>query len=137
LGGEVSVSVSILPSGSVFFTRSPPTEAERPVGPVVLTTQVGLNESPPPQYGLMADWLYTDMFKVLSDILWSESLRIQQDKSEKFEYLSMMSVVTLDSLNTESFCERVLSCVMEYIRASYPDTLRPDSSGSSLTCYRW
>ena len=41
----------------------------------------------------------------------SESLRIQDGKSAKFGYLSMMTVTTLGSLNTESFCERVLSCV--------------------------
>jgi hypothetical protein len=35
----------------------------------------------------------------------------QQGKPVKFGYLSMMSVATLDALNTESFCERVLSCV--------------------------
>ena len=51
----------------------------------------------------------------------------------------MMTVTTLGSLNTESFCECVLSCVklvvsdlhvlfrmnhefMEYMRTSYPDT---------------
>jgi hypothetical protein len=90
------------------------------------------------------------MFKVLSDILRSESLRIQQCKSAKFGYLPMMAVATLGDLNTESFCECVLSylelvvsdlhvCLkveeirmlvmlrmnrefMEYMRASYPDT---------------
>ncbi len=93
-----------------------------------------------------------DMFKVLSDMLRSESLLIQRGKSAKFGYLPMMTVTTLGSLNEndESFCERVLSCVklvvsdlhvrlkpkeirilvnlrmnrefMEYMRASYPDT---------------
>jgi hypothetical protein len=91
------------------------------------------------------------MFKVYSDILRSESLRIQDGKSAKFGYLFMMAVATLGTLNDESFCERVLSCVklvvsdlhvslkaeeilmlvilrmnhefMEYMRASYPDTL--------------
>ena len=40
-----------------------------------------------------------------------------------------MAVATLGALNAESFCERVLSCVklvvsdlLEYMRASYPDT---------------
>jgi hypothetical protein len=49
----------------------------------------------------------------LSDMLRSEDLRIQKDKSAKFGYLSMMSVTTLGALNTESFChgECVLSCV--------------------------
>jgi hypothetical protein len=90
------------------------------------------------------------MFKVLSDMFRSESLRIQQGKSAKFGCLPMMEVTTLGSLNTESFCESVLSCVkltvsdlhvslkveeihilvilrmnqkfMEYMRSSYPDT---------------
>jgi hypothetical protein len=79
----------------------------------------------------------------------SESLRIQQGKSAKFGYRPM-TVATLGVLNTESFCECVLSCVklvvsdlhvslkveeihmlvmlrmnhefMEYMRVSYPDT---------------
>ena len=59
----------------------------------------------------MVDLLHTDMFKVLSDMLWSESLRIQQGKSAKFGYLSMMVVATLGAVNAESFCECVLSCV--------------------------
>jgi hypothetical protein len=59
----------------------------------------------------MADLLDTNMFKVYSDILRSESLRIQHGKSAKFGYLPMMSVATLGVLNAESFCERVLSCV--------------------------
>ena len=98
----------------------------------------------------MTDLLHTDMFKVLSDMLRSETHRIQQGKSAKFGYLLMMVVDTLGSLNTESFCECVLSCVklvvsdlhvrlkveeirmfvklrmnhefIEYMRASYPDT---------------
>ncbi len=42
----------------------------------------------------------------------SESLRIQHGKSAKFGYPRLpMTVTTLGSLNTESFCERVLSCV--------------------------
>jgi hypothetical protein len=98
----------------------------------------------------MTDLLDTNMFKVYSDILRSESLRIQHGKSAKFGYLPMMTVDALGALNTESFCECVLSCVklvvsdlhvslkvkeirmlvmlrmnrefMEYMRASYPDT---------------
>ena len=101
------------------------------------------------QYDLMTDLLDTNMFMVYSDILRSESLRIQQ-KSAKFGYLPMMEVATLGALNVESFYERVLSCVklvvsdlhvslkaeeirmlvmlrmnrgfMEYMRSSYPDT---------------
>ena len=98
----------------------------------------------------MADLLHADMFKVLSDMFRSETLRMQQGKSAKFGYFPMMTVNTLGALNVESFCERVLSCVklvvsdlhvrmkpkeirmlvmlrmnrefMEYMRASYPDT---------------
>ncbi len=102
------------------------------------------------QYDLMADLLDADMFKVYSDMLRSETLRIQQRKPAKFGYLPMMAVAVLAALNAESFCERVLSCVklvvsdlhvslkaddirmlvmlrmnrefLEYMRASYPDT---------------
>ena len=90
------------------------------------------------------------MFKVLSDMVRSESLLIQRGKEAKFGYLPMMAVTTLGALNTESSCERVLSCIklvvsdlhvslkpdeirmlvmlrmnwefMEYMRASFPDT---------------
>jgi hypothetical protein len=92
------------------------------------------------------------MFKVYSDMLRSESLRLKKGLSTKFGYLPMplMAVPTLGVLNAESFCERVLSCVklvvsdlhvslkaeeihmlvmlrmnhefMEYMRATYPDT---------------
>jgi hypothetical protein len=111
---------------------------------------MGLNEDPGPQCDLMTDLLHVDMFKVISDMLWSEDLRIQEGKSAKFGYLPMMTVTTLGALNTESFCECVLSCVKfvvsdlhvclkveeirmlvmlrmnrefrEYMRVSYPDT---------------
>jgi hypothetical protein len=99
----------------------------------------------------MTDLLDTDMFKVYSGMLWSETLRIQKGKSPKFGYLPMMTVSTLGVLNSESFCECVFSCVKlvvsdlhvslkpeeihmfvmirmnhefkEHMRASYPDTL--------------
>ena len=51
------------------------------------------------------------MFTMLSDVCRSETFRIQQGKPAKFGYLPMMAVATLGDLNTESFCERVLSCV--------------------------
>ena len=126
------------------------TVAPEPVPPEIPTAQGGLNETTGTQYDLMTDLLDTNMFKVYSDILRSESLRIQYGKSAKFGYLPMMVVATLGALNTESFCERVLSCVklvvsdlhvslkaeeihilvmlrmnhefIEYMRMSYPDT---------------
>ena len=48
------------------------------VGPAVQTAPVGLNEAPAPQYDLIVDLLHTDMFKVLSDMLRSETLLIQR-----------------------------------------------------------
>ncbi len=59
----------------------------------------------------MTDLLDIDMFKSHSDMLRSETLRIQERKSVKFGYLPMMVVVTLGALNDESFCDHVLSCV--------------------------
>ena len=133
-----------------FFSPRTATVASAPVPPALPTAQGTLNGPTGTQYDLMADLLDTNMFKVYSDILRSESLRIQHAKSAKFGYLTMMSVATLGALNAESFCERVLSCVklvvsdlhvrlkadeirmlvmlrmnrefMEYMRASYPDT---------------
>ena len=66
---------------------------------------------PTPQYDLMTDFLDVDMFKVYSDIMRSETLRIQERKAPKFGYLTMMTVTVLGVLNVESFCECVLSCV--------------------------
>jgi hypothetical protein len=40
----------------------------------------------------MVDFLDVDMFKVYSDMMTSETLRIQQRKSAKFGYLPMMVV---------------------------------------------
>jgi len=75
------------------------------------TVEVVLNETVGALYDLMVDFLDSDMFKVYSDILQSDSLRIQSCKSVKFGYFPMMSVLTLGTLNDESLCERVLSCV--------------------------
>ena len=114
------------------------------------TSAVTSNGPAPAQYDVMADLLHANMFKVYSDMLRSESLRLKKGLSDKFGYLPMMAVSTLGALNAESFCERVLSCVklvvsdlhvrlkaeeihmlvmlrmnhefMEYMRATYPDT---------------
>ncbi len=65
------------PTSSVFFAPRPAAAAAASVGPAVQTAPVGLNEAPAPQYDLMSDLLHTDMFKVLSDMLCSETLLIQ------------------------------------------------------------
>ncbi len=108
------------------------------------TVAVSMNEPAPVQYDVMTDLLHANMF---SDMLRSESLRLKKGLSAKFGYLPMMAVATLGTLNAESFCECVLSCVklvvsdlhvrlkaeeirmlrmnhefMEYMRASFPDT---------------
>ncbi len=79
--------------------------------PALATAEVLLNGVPAAQYDLMTDLVDVDMFKVYSDMLRSESLRILQVNLPKFGYLPMMSVATLGVLNTESLYERVLSCV--------------------------
>jgi hypothetical protein len=109
-----------------------------------------MNESAPVQYDVMTDLLHVNMFQAYSDMLRSKSLRLKKGLSAKFGYLPMMTVATLGALNTESFCERVLSCVklvvsdlhvrlkaeeilmlvmlrmnrefMEYMRSTFPDT---------------
>ena len=149
-GVTVAAGQAQQPAGAGFFARRPAAAAAASVGPAVQTAAVVLNEAPAPQYDLMDDLLHADMFKVLSDMVRSESLLIQRGKAAKFGYLPMMSVATLGALNAESFCERVLSCVklvvsdlhvrlkaeeihmlvmlrmnrnfMEYMRSSYPDT---------------
>ncbi len=49
------------------------------------------------QYDLITDLLDANMFKLYSDMMRSETL--------------LITVATLDALNTESFCELVLSCL--------------------------
>jgi hypothetical protein len=138
------------PRVSGFFAPRTATVGPTTPVPALPTETVGLNEPPPVQYDLMTDLLDDDMFKVYSDMLRSETLRIQEWNPAKFGYLPMMTVAVLGVLNAESFCERVLSCVklvvsdlhvslkadeirilvmirmnhefMEYMRASYPDT---------------
>ena len=72
---------------------------------------VVFNVPPARQYDLIADLLDTDMLKFHSDIIRSEKERVQKGMTTKFVYLPMMVVATLGTLNTESFCECVLSCV--------------------------
>ncbi len=99
-------------TAAVFFDpRSSVTAAPGAVAAALPPTEVALNEPPAVQYDLMAYLLDADRFKVYSDMLRSDSLRIQKRKSAKFGYLPMMAVATLGALNAESFCERVLSCV--------------------------
>jgi hypothetical protein len=99
------------PRVSGFFAPRTDISASATPVPALPTETVGLNESPPVQYDLMTDLMDTDMFKVYSDMLRSDTLRIHQRKRTKFGYLPMMTVTVLDVLNTESFCESVLSCV--------------------------
>ena len=110
-GVAVAAGQAQQPAAAGFFAPRPAAAATASVGPAVQTAPVGLNEAPAPQYDLMVDLLHADMFKVLSDMLRSETLLIQRGKSAKFGYLPMMAVATLGALNAESFCERVLSCV--------------------------
>ena len=69
-----------------FFAPRTATTSPAAVAPALPTTAVGLNEPPAAQYDLMTDLLDADMFKVYSDILKSENLRIQQRKPAKFGY---------------------------------------------------
>ena len=61
-------------------------------GAALPTVAVVLNESSPEQYDLMSDLLHVNMYKVYSDMLRSDSLRMQKDHSVKFGYLSMCQV---------------------------------------------
>ena len=60
---------------------------------------------------IIVDLLDVDMFKVYADMLKNDKKRVKTGQSSKFGYLPMMTVATLDVLNTESFCECVLSFV--------------------------
>ena len=73
---EESSHIDEQPTAAGVFARRPATAVAGPVGPAVQTAQVGLNEAPDPQYDLMTDLLHADMFKVISDMLRSETLRI-------------------------------------------------------------
>jgi hypothetical protein len=138
-----------LPSASFFAPRGVRGGAGG-VAAELPTSAVTSNGPAPAQYDVIADLLHANMFKVYSDMLRSESLRLKKGLSAKFGYLPMMAVAALGALNAESFCERVLSCVklvvsdlhvslkaeeirmlvmlrmnrefMEYMRKTYPDT---------------
>ena len=66
---------------------------------------------PPAQYDLITDLLDANMFKLHTDMLKSDKQCVKGGQPAKFGYLPMMAVATLDDLNTESFCESVLSSV--------------------------
>jgi hypothetical protein len=138
-----------LPSASFFAPRGVRGGAGG-VAAELPTSAVTSNGPAPAQYDVIADLLHANMFKVYSDMLRSESLRLKKGLSAKFGYLPMMAVAALGALNAESFCERVLSCVklvvsdlhvslkaeeirmlvmlrmnrefMEYMRKTYADT---------------
>jgi hypothetical protein len=94
-GVSVAEGQAQQPAAAGFFARRPAAAAAASVGPAVQTAAVGLNEAPAPQYDLMSDLLHADMFKVLSDMLRSESVLIQRGKSAKFGYFPMMAVTIL------------------------------------------
>ena len=63
---------------------------------------------PTPQYDLMTD-LLDDMFKVYSDIMRSETLRIQERKTPKFGYLPMMVVAS--KVLSHHILARIVACM--------------------------
>jgi hypothetical protein len=98
------------PTAAVFFApRRSVTSAPGLVAPAFPTAEVGMNETPAAQYDVMVDLMDTDMFKMYSDMMMSDSLRIQQFKSAKIGYSPMMVVVTLDAMITESLS---VSCLV-------------------------
>jgi hypothetical protein len=86
--------------------------------------EVGLNEDPVVEYDLMSDLRHTDMFKVISDMPRSETLRIQQGKSAKFGYLPMMTVATLGSLKAECSTRNTNDCALKSFSSARPPLIR-------------
>ncbi len=62
------------------------------VPPAFPTETVVLNDPPAAQYDLIVDFLDTNMFKLYSDMMGSQTLLIHQRKTTKFGYLPMMTV---------------------------------------------
>jgi hypothetical protein len=108
--GEVSVSVSILTAG--FFHSKTSYTSNRTCRSSGSDCTSGLEwgSSSGPKYDLMTDTARGHVQRC-SRTCYGVSLQIQQVKSAKFGYLSMMVVTTLGALNAETVCERVLSCV--------------------------
>ena len=92
------------------------------VVPVFPTEEVDLNDPPAVQYDLMTDLLDDDMFKVYSDMMRSETLRIHRVLSCVKLVVSELHVsLKADELRM-FLMVRMNHDIMEYMRVSYPDT---------------
>ena len=81
------------PRVAAFFAPREVTVSSAALAPALQTETVVLNDPPPAQYDLIGYLLDTNMFKVYSDMMRSETLLIQERKPTKFGYLPMMMVV--------------------------------------------
>ncbi len=77
--GSIAVTAGEAGQSTVsgFFVPRPATAVTRPGRSAIPSAQVVLNDAAAPQYDLMTDFLHTDMFTLISDVWWSETLLIQ------------------------------------------------------------
>ena len=122
------------PTLTGVFTPRTPTVTPAAVVPAFATVTVVLNESPATQYDLIADFLDTDMVKMGSDMLRSETLRTpgssntNQESSDIYLWwLWLVGCVWLTRVSEDDELRvfvilRMNREFMEYMRTTYPDT---------------
>ena len=67
-------------------------------------------------YDLMGDLLEEDILILFRQVLREEESLVKVGGQTEFGYLPRMSLANIGAMNSESFCERILSCpfVKEY-----------------------
>ena len=58
----------------------------------------------------MGDLLEEDILMLFRQVLREEESLVKVGGQEKFGYLPRMTLANIGAMNTESFCERILSC---------------------------
>ena len=58
----------------------------------------------------MDDLLETDVLKMYRQVLTDEKTQVKDGGKTQFGYLTTMVLANIGTMNTESFCERSLSC---------------------------
>jgi len=96
-----------------------PAVVDKPPSRIVLgeadDADVTITEEPAPVvqkkvYDLMDDLLEEDVLKLYRQVLSEEEALVKAGGQAQFGYLPRMTLANIGAMNTESFCERTLSC---------------------------
>ena len=81
---------------------------------VILETDVTVVQQK--NYDLMGDLLEADVLMIFRQVLRDEESVVKVGGQSQFGYLPRMALANIGTMNSESFCERILSCpfVKEY-----------------------